>query len=432
MITAHDPAAHCSLVYCSFFLYSRFSMMKVLLKSALIYDPTSPHHGKKRDLLLQGNRLLSIAPEIQDSKANIINGKGLIVSRGWTDLAARSGEPGSEYKEDLKSLRNAARRGGYTRVALLPSTFPVADNKSAVRFIKEHSEPGLELIPIGALSQKLEGKQLAEMFDMQQVGARAFSDDRGNIGTELMCRALEYSRNLNSVVMVLPWDRGLNGNGQMHEGPVSVSLGMKGIPNQAEEIRVQRDIELLRYCGGRLHFMLISTARSVELIRKAKRDGLQVTCGVAAHQLLFSDEHLTSFDSNYKVIPPLRSKEERKALIAGLKDGTIDVIVSDHCPEDVEHKVREFEDANFGISSIESTFCTAYTALEKHMTTEEIIEKFTSGPERALGLPCQSVGEGAHISIFNPETNTEFTSATWLSKSKNSPVIGMSLRGAVH
>jgi dihydroorotase len=407
-------------------------MMKVLLKSALIYDPTSPHHGKKRDVLLQGNRLLSIAPEILETKANILGGKGCIVSRGWTDIAARSGEPGSEYKENFTSLRNAARRGGFARVALLPSTFPVTDNKSAVRFIKEHSEPGLELIPIGALSQQLEGKQLAEMFDMQQAGALAFSDDRGNIGTELMCRALEYSRNLNSVVMVLPWDRGLNGNGQMHEGPVSVSLGMKGIPNQAEEIRVQRDIELLRYCGGRLHFMLISTGRSVELIRKAKRDGLQVTCGVAAHQLLFSDEHLTGFDSNFKVIPPLRSKEERKALIAGLKDGTIDVIASDHCPEDVEHKVREFEDANFGISSIESTFCTAYTALEKYMTAEEIIEKFTTGPERTLGLQGQSVGEGAHVSVFNPESNTEFTSATWLSKSKNSPVIGMSLRGEVY
>jgi dihydroorotase len=178
--------------------------------------------------------------------------------------------------------------------------------------------------------------------------------------------------------------------------------------------------------------MLISTGRSVELIRKAKRDGLQVTCGVAAHQLLFSDEHLTGFDSNFKVIPPLRSKEERKALIAGLKDGTIDVIVSDHCPEDVEHKVREFEDANFGISSIESTFCTAYTALEKYMTAEEIIEKFTTGPERTLGLQGQSVGEGAHVSVFNPESNSEFTSATWLSKSKNSPVIGMSLRGEVY
>ena len=415
-----------------FYVYSRFSMMKVLLKSALINDPTSEHHGKKRDVLLQGNRVVSISSEIHDSRAKLIQAKGFIVSRGWTDLAARSGEPGAEFKEDFGSLKNAARRGGYTRVAILPSTLPVVDNKSAIHFINNHSEPSIELLPIGALSQKMEGKQLAEMFDMQQAGAKAFSDDRGNIGTELMCRALEYSCNLQSIVMVLPWDRGLNGNGQMHEGPVSVSLGMKGIPHLAEEIRVQRDIELLRYCGGRLHFMLISTARSVELIRKAKRDGLHVTCAVAAHQLLFTDEHLTGFDSNYKVIPPFRSKDDRKALVAGLKDGTIDAIVSDHCPEDVEHKVREFEDANFGISSIEASFCTAFTALEKHMSPEEIIDKFTTGPETILGLSPLSVGEGSHVSIFHPASNTEFTSAAWISKSKNSPVIGMKLRGEVH
>jgi dihydroorotase len=415
-----------------FYVYSRFSMMKVLLKSALIYDPTSEHHGKKRDVLLQGNRVVSISSEIQDTRAKLIQAKGFVLSRGWTDIAARSGEPGAEYKEDLNSLKDAARRGGYTRVAILPSTLPVVDNKSAIHFINNHSEPSIQLLPIGALSQKMEGKQLAEMFDMQQAGAKAFSDDRGTIGTELMCRALEYSRNLGSIIMVLPWDRGLNGNGQMHEGPVSVSLGMKGIPHLAEEIRVQRDIELLRYCGGRLHFMLISTARSVELIRKAKRDGLHVSCAVAAHQLLFTDEHLTGFDSNYKVIPPFRSKDDRKALIAGLKDGTIDAIVSDHCPEDVEHKVREFEDANFGISSIEASFCTAFTALEKHMSPEEIIEKFTSGPETILGLSPQPVSEGSHVSILHPESNTEFTSATWMSKSKNSPVIGMSLRGEVY
>ena len=415
-----------------FYVYSRFSMMKVLLKSALIYDPTSEHHGKKRDVLLQGNRVVSISSEIQDTRAKLIQAKGFVLSRGWTDIAARSGEPGAEYKEDLNSLKDAARRGGYTRVAILPSTLPVVDNKSAIHFINNHSEPSIQLLPIGSLSQKMEGKQLAEMFDMQQAGAKGFSDDRGTIGTELMCRALEYSRNLGSIIMVLPWDRGLNGNGQMHEGPVSVSLGMKGIPHLAEEIRVQRDIELLRYCGGRLHFMLISTARSVELIRKAKRDGLSVSCAVAAHQLLFTEEHLTEFDSNYKVLPPFRSKEDRKALIAGLKDGTIDAIVSDHCPEDIEHKVREFEDANFGISSIEASFCTAFTALEKHMSPEEIIEKFTTGPESILGLPAQSVSEGSHVSIFNPESNTEFTSAAWISKSRNSPVIGMSLRGEVH
>ena len=406
--------------------------MKVLLKSALIYDPTSVHHGKKRDVLLQGNRVVSISPEIQDSRVKSIQAKGFIVSRGWTDLTARSGEPGAEYKEDFNSLKHAARRGGYARVAILPSTQPVIESKSSIQFIQNQSEPSISLLPIGALSQKMEGKQLAEMFDMQQSGAVAFSDDRGNIGTELMCRALEYARNINGLVMALPWDRGLNGNGQMHEGPISVSLGMKGIPNQAEEIRVQRDIELLRYCGGRLHFMLISTSRSVDLIRKAKRDGLQVTCGVAAHQLLFTEENLTGFDSNYKVIPPFRSKEDRKSLIAGLKDGTIDVIVSDHCPEDVEHKVREFEDANFGISSIEASFCVAFTALEKHMSPEEIIEKFTTGPERILGTEALAVAEGALVSVFNPESNTEFTSATWVSKSQNSPIIGMTLRGEVH
>ncbi|MFM7234952.1 MAG: dihydroorotase [Flavobacteriales bacterium] len=318
-------------------------------------------------------------------------------------------------------------------MALLPSNHPVTDNKSAVRFIKEHSADGIELLPIGALSQKAEGKQLAEMFDMQQAGAVAFSDDRGAVGTELLCRALEYTRNLNGVVMVLPWDRGLNGHGQMHEGPVSVSLGMKGIPAAAEEIRVQRDIELLRYSGGRLHFMLISTARSVDLIRKAKRDGLQVTCAVAAHQLLFTDEQLTTFDTNYKVMPPFRSKDDRKALIAGLKDGTIDAIVSDHCPEDVEHKVREFEDANFGISSIESSFCAAFTALEKYMSAEEIVEKFTTGPEAILGLSPTSITDEKNIpiSFLFTETDTHFTRENWQSKSANSPVIGRTLRGAV-
>jgi dihydroorotase len=253
-------------------------MMKVLLKSALIYDTTSLHHGKKRDILLQGNRILSIAPEIQDNRVKSIDGKGLIVSRGWTDIVARSGEPGMEYKEDFISLKNAARRGGYAQVALLPSTLPVIDNKSAIQFIANQSDQQVTFLPIAALSENLQGKQLTEMFDLQQAGAVAYSDDRGSISTELMCRALEYSQSVNGRIMVLPFDRGVNGNGQMNESLVSVSLGMKGIPNLAEDIRVQRDIELLRYCGGSIHFMLISSARSVEYIRRAKREGLNVTC----------------------------------------------------------------------------------------------------------------------------------------------------------
>ena len=406
-------------------------MMKLLLKSALIYDATSAHHGKKRDILLQGNRILSIAPEIQENRVKTVDGKGLIISRGWTDLVARSGEPGMEYKEDFSSLKNAARRGGFAQVALLPSTTPVIDTKSAIQFIANQSDQHITFLPIGALSENLQGKQLTEMFDLQQAGAVAYSDDRGSISTELMCRALEYSQSVSGRVMVLPFDRGVNGNGQMNESLVSVSLGMKGIPNLAEDIRVQRDIELLRYCGGRIHFMLISSARSVEYIRKAKREGLNVTCSVAAHQLMFNDDSLKTFDSNFKVLPPFRSKEDRKALIAGLKDHTIDAIVSDHSPEDVEHKIREFEDANFGISSIEATFCTAFTALEKQMSVNEIIEKFTTGPERVLGIAPKSVDVGASVSIFRADSHTDFTAENWQSKSKNSPVIGMTLRGEV-
>lgn len=408
-------------------------MTKILLKSALIVDPASKHHGKKRDVLLQGNTLLSIAPELSDVKAKVLPGKGWVVSRGWTDATARCGEPGHEYKEDFRSLRAAATKGGWTRMAILPSTQPAVDTKSAVLFVRSQSTSTIEFIPIGALSQNLEGKQLAEMFDMKQAGAAAFSDDHGAVGTELMCRALEYSKNLNAPLMVLPIDRGLNSNGQMHESAVSVSLGMKGIPSLAEELRVQRDLDLLRYCGGRLHFMLISSAKSVDLIRKAKREGLQVTCAVAAHQLFFTDEDLRTFDTNFKVLPPLRGKEDRKALIQGLKDGTIDAIVSDHTPEDVEHKVREFEDANFGMSSAQSAFNLAYTALEKHLTIEEIIEKFTSGPERILGLSAQPLEEGfgSPVSVFHPEEQTVFSHEQWHSKSANSPVLGMTLHGKV-
>jgi dihydroorotase len=409
-------------------------MTKTLLKSALIIDPASKHHGKKRDVLIQGNTLLSIAPEIQDARAKTIAGKGWVVSRGWTDATARCGEPGYEYKEDFQSLRLAATRGGMMRLALMPSTLPAVDNKSAIQFIRSQSTATIEFVAVGALSHQLEGKQLSEMYDMKQAGAVAFSDDHGNVSTELMCRALEYSKNMHVPVMVLPLDRGLNAHGQMHESAVSVSLGMKGIPSLAEELRVQRDIELLRYCGGRLHFMLLSTAKSVDMVRKAKREGLQVTCAVAAHQLLFTDEDLRTFDTNLKVLPPFRGKDDRKALIQGLKDGTIDAIVSDHCPEDIEHKVREFEDANFGISSVQTAFCAAFTALEKHLSLEEIIDKFTSGPERILGLSAQPLEEGfgSPVSIFNPEEQTEFTLEGWSSKSKNSPHIGRTLNGKVY
>lgn len=408
--------------------------MKTLIQSARIIDPGSKHHGKKRDLLISGGRIQKIAANLDDQASRIIKAPDLFVSKGWIDLTARFCEPGLEFKENFNSGAAAARRGGFKYVVLMPGTIPVADHRGAIEVVvRESGKSGVHLLPVGSLSAKMEGRQLSEMFDMISAGAVAFSDDKNNVSTEMMSRALEYASNFGGLVMSFPYDRGVNAHGQIHEGPVSVALGMKGIPNIAEEIRVMRDLELLRYHGGRLHFLLISSAGSVELIRKAKKDGLHVTCAVAAHQLLYADTDLKSFDSNYKVLPPFRGKEDRKALIAGIKDGTIDAICSDHSPEDTEHKVREFEDAEYGMSSIQSTFCAALTAIEKNIDTEALITLFTSGPSHVLGIETQTVEEGndANISVFSTSLNTKFEAGEWQSLSRNNPVIGQELRGKV-
>jgi dihydroorotase len=408
--------------------------MKILIQSARIIDPGSKHHGKKRDLLISGGRIQKIAANLSETASRVIKAPDLCVSKGWIDLAARFCDPGFEYKENFHSGTAAALRGGFRYVVLMPGTMPITDHRGAIENVaRESGRGGVHLLPVGALSSKMEGKQLSEMFDMSSAGAVAFSDDKNNVSTEMMSRALEYASNFGGLIMSFPLDRGVSAHGQMHEGPTSVALGMKGIPNIAEEIRVMRDLELLRYHGGRLHFTFLSTAGSVDLIRKAKKNGLHVTCAVAAHQLLYDDTDLKSFDSNYKVLPPYRGKEHRKALIAGIKDGTIDAICSDHTPEDVEHKVREFEDAAFGISSIQSTFCTALTALEKYIDIDTLISKFTDGPSHVLGMDTPRVEEGsdASISVFSSALSTKFEAGEWLSLSRNNPVIGHELKGKV-
>ncbi|MBX7052279.1 MAG: dihydroorotase [Flavobacteriales bacterium] len=408
--------------------------MKTLIKSALIHDPNSTHHGKRRDVLLDKGIIAQIGTGLADPKAKLIEGNGLMVTAGWIDLKANFCDPGVEYKEDLTSGMAAASRGGFRKVVLMPSTWPVIDSKATVEYIlRNATHPQVEVMVAGSLSDKMEGKQLSEMYDMHSAGAIAFTDDKKNVGTELMSRALEYAKNFGGLIMSFPYEKSLSPHGQMNEGAVSVSLGMKGIPHVSEEMRVQRDLELLRYHGGRLHFMLISTSKSVELIRKAKKEGLQVTCSIAAHQLSFLDEDLRTFDSNYKVLPPFRTKEERKALIAGIKDGTIDAICSDHTPEDIEHKVREFEDAEFGISSIETAFPSAWTALSPHMDIADVIPLFTSGPAKILGISQPSISEGnpASITAFTPTETTAFSKDTWKSKSYNSPFLGKTLNGKV-
>ena len=398
--------------------------MKTIIKSALIIDPRSTHHGKKRDILIENNIITKIAAKIEEKKATIISEKNLCVSPGWIDLRANFREPGDEYKEDIASGLNAAKAGGFKTVLVMPSTNPPLDSKAQIEYVQRKANGHVvNLLTAGTLSSGLEGKQLSEMYDMKQSGAVAFTDDKENVGTELMVRALDYSRNFDGMIISFPMDKGVNPGGMLHEGPTSVSMGLKGLSSASEEIRLSRDIELLRYCGGRLHVSLISTAGSVELIKKAKKDGLNITASIASHQLAFTDADMSSFDSNLKALPPFRGESDKKALIKGLKDGVIDAICSDHSPEDHEHKVLEFEYANYGISSIQTSFAVAYEALKNTLSLEEILSKFTTGPANVLKseLPIIKEGNSAALTIFATETEQIFGKKEWKSKSINSP-----------
>lgn len=406
--------------------------METLIKSALIVDPNSKHNGKKRDILIVNGVIKSIKAKIDAEKAKVISEKGLCVSPGWFDLCSSFRDPGHEYKEDINSGLNAAAKGGFTGVMIMPNTSPPISTKSNVEYAYKRAQGHVtDLVVSGAASAGLEGLQLSEMMDMHDAGAKAFTDYKKSISVELLNRVLEYSRNFNGLIMTFPYEQGVCPHGQVHEGKVSVSLGLIGIPALAEELRLSRDIELLRYTKSKLHVLLVSTAKSVALVKQAKKEGLNISCGVAAHQISFLDEDLSEFDTRLKVLPPFRSKEDRKALINGLKDGTIDVICSDHSPEDTENKKTEFQFAAFGISSVETAFSSVYTSLEGKLELESLIEKISINPRKLLGLAVPEVmeDEKANLSLFTTEIESTFNLDTMLSKSKNSPFGGVTLKG---
>jgi dihydroorotase len=318
-------------------------------------------------------------------------------------------------------------------VAALPSTEPPIDSAAGVEYLLRKSQGHVvRLIPLGAITKALKGEQLAELDDLRRAGAAAFSDDQRTVrNARLMSLALQYARGINGTIMSFPHDRDLAAGGQMHEGPMSVRLGMKGIAPEAESILVQRDLELLAYSGGRLHLSTISTARSVELVREARSRKLDVTASVAAHNLLLDDGCLRGFDTHYKVLPPLRDEVHIEALRNGVKDGTIDAVVSDHRPEDVEHKKLEFGLAAFGAIGLETSYAAANTALHGRMNTRRLIERFCHGPRAILGLPVPHIAEGAiaEITLFDPEVNWTFTADDIVSRSHNSPFIGQRFTG---
>lgn len=409
--------------------------MNILIKSAHIIDSKSPYNGKVVDVLIENGMISSIKSKIVPQKnVKVIEAKNLHLSAGWLDMQVSFCDPGFEHKEDLNSGINAAIAGGYTGVAVVSSTNPPIHSKSDVQYIKNKTVNSIvDVHPIGTVSYRQEGKDISEMYDMQQAGAVAFSDDKKPItDAGLLMRALLYSQNFGSLIITHCDEKSISQDGKMNEGTTSTILGLKGIPALAEELMVGRNIFLAEYTNAPIHISNISTQKSVSLIKQAKASGLKITASINAYSIALDDTALLGFDSNYKLNPPLRIKSDMEALRKGLADGTIDAITSDHRPQDIESKDIEFDYASNGMIGLESAFGLINTNKGK-IKLETIIDALTTNPRTILKLEQPKIAEGqqANITLFDPEAEWIFEKKSIRSKSANTPFIGTKFKGKV-
>jgi dihydroorotase len=406
--------------------------MNTIIREAKIIDSSSHFHHQTVDLLIVDGIISKIGTSIPNpEKIEEVKLENLHVSQGWFDSSVSLGEPGFEDRETIANGLNVASKSGFTAIALQPNSYPVIDNQSQINFVKSKANGfATHLFPIGALTKGSEGKDMAELFDMKNSGAIAFGDYNKSLeNANLLKIALQYVQDFNGLVIAYSQDSNIKGNGVANEGIVSTRLGLKGIPNLAEELVVARNLFLLEYTGGKLHIPTISTAKSVQLVKEAKAKGLNVTCSAAVHHLVLTDEKLENFDTRSKVTPPLRTETDRQALVDGFLDNTIDMITTDHNPIDIEHKKMEFDGAKNGTIGLESAFGALLTVLP----LEKVIEKLTAG-KSTFGIKGHSISEGeiANISLFNPEGKSIFTNENILSKSKNSAFLGTELKGKAY
>lgn len=387
-----------------------------------------------QDLLIEQGKIAAVGKNLSTS-GEVWDFENAHVSIGWFDVGTQVCEPGFEHREDLRSAAEAAAAGGFTGLACFPNTLPALHSKTEIQYILTQSAKlPVQIRPLGAISHDCAGKDLAELFDMHAAGALAFSDGSRPVqDAGLLLRALQYSQAFKGLIFNTPHHKSIAAGGQMHEGKMSTELGLKAIPALAEELMVQRDLSLLEYAGGRLHLHLVSAARSVEMIRKAKKTGLAVTASVAVANLCFTDEKLSDFDSNWKILPPLRSDDDRRALLRGVEDGTIDFICTNHSPHDSEAKNLEFPYADFGMIGLETAFSLCRTFLSKKLSVNELVELWAVRPRQVLGLevPKIEVGAQADLVVFDPDAAFVFSPENLKSKSSNSPFLGQVLKGTV-
>lgn len=408
--------------------------MQILLKNVQITASASPFNGQQQDILIDNGIISQIGKNIPAAQAKVIEGKNLHVSLGWTDIFSHFCDPGQEHKEDLQTGVAAAAKGGFTTVMVVPNTQPALHTKPQIEYVISRTRnSAVQVLPIGAVTKNVEGTSLAEMYEMAQAGAVAFSDGLKPLQSPgMMLKALQYVKAINGTIIQLPDDLSISAHGLMHEGIYSTQLGMPGKPALAEELIIQRDIELAKYTDSRIHFTGISTRKAVELIAEAKKQGLKVTCSVTPYHLSLTDKELEGYDTHLKVNPPLRSADDVKALQEAVKKGIIDCFATHHLPQDWDAKIVEFEYAKNGMIGLESCFGVLRKYLPE-VPLDQLINMLAIRPREIFNLPPHQleVGANANLTLFDPEQEWTLTAAHLASRSKNSAYIGAQLKGTV-
>lgn len=408
--------------------------MKILIRQALIADPNSVFNGQVKDILIEDSIIVQIADKINTKADHELGPDQNIVSPGWVDIFAHACDPGFEYKENLASFSAAAAAGGFTQVFALADNKPVTDNKAQVEYIRLGSQclPA-SIHPIGTITKGREGQTLAEMYDMRNSGAIAFSDGLHPVQSPgLFLKALQYVKAFNGVLIQMPIDKSIGAGGLINEGIVSTRLGLPGLPAIAEELIVKRDIDLVRYTDSKLHITGISTAKSVRLINEAKKEGLQISCSVTPYHLFFCDEDLQTYDTNLKVNPPLRNREDMMALREAVKKGEIDCIASHHIPQDWDHKTCEFEYAADGMLGLQTVLPVLLESVPG-ISNEQLVSLLSANARNIFGIPNTHIQEGANaeLTVFSVQQSGKLTKENLKSKSANSAFLDKEMKGLV-